>query len=161
MRVAWALAVAVAGCAGTGVPEIREPVGRSHQPYAALPEYLRAPPQPPLGPVGRWSERVPVASLRPELSPIGDELRLRIADVEQSAVALRGSPPPRTVGELRRAVEQLGEVVQARPDLAAEAREIEDVAQRMERAPPVENDRLVNRVLAVLDLMRLQLRVAD
>lgn len=160
MRFAWALAVAAAGCAGSGVPEIREPVGDSHLPYTALPGYLEGPPPQPLGPIGRYSERVPVASLRPELASISDQLRLRIADVEQAAVAMRGSPPPRSVGKLKRAVDDLAELVAGRPDLAAEAQEMAEATLQMAQAPPVQTDQLIDRVLAVLDLMRLQLRVA-
>lgn len=154
--------VAAAGCAGRGVPArgAAEAVGSSHRPYTAIPSYLRGKTEPPLGPPGRWDERVPVASLSRDTPRIPDELRLRLADLDEAAISLRGTPSPRSVGEVARAAEAVAELVRRRPDLAAEADELREAARRMERAPPVESDLLIDRVLEVTDLMRIQLRAA-
>ncbi len=64
------------------------PIGETHRSYNALPWYLICRLEPPLGPIDRWDERVPVAGGGGE--GLTDELRVRLAELDQETVTLRG-----------------------------------------------------------------------
>jgi hypothetical protein len=156
MRWAW-WALLLAGCAAGHPPlvPVGEVVGRDYRPYAGLPWYLM-PQQGPLGPAGRWDERYPVALARriERERPLGDQLRIALDAVDEAAVDARGS---HDFEELRLAIANVAPLVRTRDDLTAEVQEMAEAAQDLGVAPEVRRDRLLDRILEVTDLMRMQL----
>ena len=163
-RLLLAVAVLCAcACAAPRPPPSRVELpgpGRTHPPYRGVPAYLEPEPPAPLGPAGRWDERVPVASRGATPRPVEDGLRLLLAELDVVAVGLRGQPPPRAVEPLRRVADALALHGEEYANFVAYARQLDEIAARLVAAPPRETAGLIDRIFEIADLIRLQLRAS-
>jgi hypothetical protein len=159
------LAVAsLAGCAYRPEVTIAEArAGESARPYAGLPWYLE-PADEPLEPsVGRYSARVPVAGRgrapRPaaEIQQI-DITRRLLADADLLVVSLRDpATPAARIDDLESVANQTAYAVEQRPDLIAEAREMQSLVRVLRAARGLRREHALNRLEELTDLIRLQL----
>lgn len=169
-RAVWVSAVVLLGGCGHAPPprisaarEVKPP-GRVDRMYRGTPWYLQPPSSEAL-PEGVYLDEVPVAG--PAWHPgadLLDRIRVRLARVDQAAVALRNGKGPADVvedvdaiAELRDAAQAVARLVKVRPDVQAEAEELVKVAEELRAASAVRREKLLNRVEELTDLIRLQL----
>lgn len=147
-----------------GVPP-GEPPGRSVRPYQGTPEYMTPQGRIPTGPIGRWSDEVPVVgSAGAPRADLLSQIRVELARIDEAAVALdrEGSEPAQAdaadpLRELREGAEALAPLVRARPDLAAEVDELRDIARRFPSMSRHDRGVVLGRVGELTDLIRIQL----
>ena len=167
------LGLSAFGCAHDARNRSPIPVGQSTIPFTGKPEYLVGRQPGPLGPAGRSDDRVPVAGTawHPGRDAL-DEVRLSLARADAAAVELRMPDAMQTerqnvaggkedmsdpITALQESADQIAQVVKVRPDLVAEAEELQQVARRLPSAKGLQRQRLINRVGELTDLIRVQI----
>jgi hypothetical protein len=163
-RLLPSLLVFAAGCTPPPAACPGPPVGTSLRPFEGTPEYFMAREPPPTGPVGRYSDRVPVAGPAPIAPPPQvrdrlDAVRSRLAEIDLLVVEMRahhGSDAD-AVNELRRKTAELAPLVAARPDLAGAVGELDDLSRRLLVDAGVAREQVLARLEQLTDLMRTQI----
>jgi len=133
-------------------------VGHTHKPYTGKPRYLAAG-----GPMYPTNPSPSVAALNPcqiRTPACDDRLRAVLAAIDGHILSMATPPTAAQLQALRLSVNELLPLLMPYPDVGAEGEEMGQLLQELPTLPEIGQARARKRMIALTDLIRVQLAAA-